>query len=169
MDGYLFGAIGVDGVVSLIPVVGDVACGLMTFWLVGKAGQVRMPWGDRLVMVGMGALDTAMGLFPGVGDIADLFFRSHLWSARRVEAHIAMQLAQIEAAGPLPEQHPRTEHLRDALFRGGKTRQAVWLRLAIVGAACLGLLGYCSYQERLRHERILACEQGGGWFCSWRN
>ena len=172
MDGYLFGVIGADGVVSMIPVVGDIFCGLMTFWLVAKARQVRMSMGERLVMIGLGALDTVIGMVPVVGDVADFFFRSHGWSSKRVEAHIDMQLLQIEAVGPLPNHHPHMEQLRDALFRGGKTRQEIWLRLGIIVAGCVALLSYCSYEAsqeaQRRHERYLMCQKTGGWFCSWR-
>lgn len=172
MDGYLFGVVGIDGVVGLVPVVGDVFGGLMTFWLVAKAGQVRMPMGDRIVMVGLGAVDIAIGLVPVAGDVADFFFRSHGWSARRLQTHIDMQLRQIDAVASLPGDHPRMEHLRDALFRGGKTKQDVWRRVAVIGAVCVSLLGYCSYQANLeaqmRQERIVTCERGGGWFCGLR-
>jgi hypothetical protein len=169
MDGYLFGVVGADAIVSLVPVIGDVFCGLMMFWLLGKAGQVRMPWGERLVIIGLGVLDTVIGMVPVVGDIADFFFRAHGWSAARVNAHIEMQLQQIEAVGPLPTDHPHMHHLRDALFRGGKTKQDVWIRFGIIGAVCAGLLAYCSHQADLRHERILACEARGEWFCSMKN
>jgi hypothetical protein len=169
MDGMVFGYIGADAVVSLVPVVGDIFCGLMILWLVAKAGQVRMSLGERFIIIGLGTIDTAIGMMPVIGDVADAFFRAHGWSAKRVEAHIDMQLAQIEAAGELPEGHPQLTHLRDALFRGGKTQQDVWVRLGLIVAGCLAVLGYCSYQEQLRHERILACEERGGWFCSMRN
>jgi hypothetical protein len=59
--------------------------------------------------------------------------------------------------------------LRDALFRGGKTKQDVWIRFGLIGAVCAGLLAYCSHQADLRHERILACEARGEWFCSMKN
>jgi hypothetical protein len=172
MDGMVGGVVGADAVISLVPVVGDVFSGLMIFWLVAKAGQVKMPLGDRLVIVGLGALDTAIGLAPVVGDVADCFFRAHGWSARRIEAHIDMQLQQIDAVGSLPDDHPHTHQLRDALFRGGQTQKEVWRRLAIIGAACLAILGYCSYQAgqeaQRRHEKIVACQKAGGWFCESR-
>jgi hypothetical protein len=173
MDGMVFGMVGADGIISLIPVVGDIFSGLLIFWLVVKAGQVRMPLGDRLVIVGLGALDTAIGMTPVVGDIADFFFRAHGWSAKRVEAHIDMQLQQIDTVGPLPNDHPHMHQLRDALFRGGKTKQEVWRRIAIIAAACVALLGYCDYRAdqaaQRRHENIVACQNSGGWFCELRN
>ena len=172
MDGYFFGVVGADGFVSLVPVVGDIFGGIMTFWLVVKATQVRMPLPERAIMVGLGVLDTAIGMMPGVGDVADFFFRSHGWSARRVQAHIEMQLRQIDALGALPDDDPRVERLRDTLFRGGKTKQQVWQRWSLLAAACAITLAYCSYEAdraaQRQHERVMACEARGGWFCGWR-
>jgi len=173
MDGYFFNVVGVDAAISLVPVIGDWFSALTKLWLIGKAGQVRVPMGDRLILFGFGLVEFAFGFLPGVGDVVDIFFRSHAWGSARVQTHIVTQLAHIEEAeararnsGLMPED---VTHLRDALFRGGKTQQDVWMRLGIIGAVCIALLGYCAHQESERTQRIQACEAAGGWLCSWRN
>jgi len=175
MERYFFGLIGADPLIGLIPVVGDIIGGLLILWVVNKATQVRMSFGDRVIIVGLGAADTAIGLTPVIGDVADFFFRAHAWSAERVRAHIDIQLAQIQttrrhliATGPVANDHPHLTGLRDALFRGGRTRQDVWIRMAFIGAMFALLLSYCSYQSSLRNDRISACRASGGWFCEWR-
>ena len=172
MDSYLFGFVGADSVVSVVPIVGDVLSGLTTCWLFSKASEVHISYGDRVIILGLGALDVVIGSFIGVGDVADIFFRAHAWNAERIHHHIASQLTQIEIAEsqlvkstPVAMHRQNLDHLRDSLFRGGKTKKAVWIRLGIIGAACLVLLGYCSYQETLRSQRVQACEARGGWFC----
>jgi hypothetical protein len=173
MDHSFFG-IGIDGPVGLLPVIGDLISGFTTVYLLSKASQVRMPFGERLVVLGVCAADIAIGLFAGAGDVADFFFRARTWSAQRVLTHVETQLAQIEQAEhrlqaprPVGDETVVMSKLRDALFRGGKTQQSVWMRFGVVAAICVTLLGYCSHQEQLRHERVMACEARGEWFCGW--
>jgi hypothetical protein len=174
MDGLVFG-VGADGVISAIPYVGDVVSGLTTAWLLSKASQVKMRIGDRLVILGFGALDVGIGIGVGIGDIADLFFRAHAWNADRIQRHIDTQLNQIAAVeaqlaqpATATDHHTRLTQLRDSLFRGGRTQKQVWARMVIIAAACAGLLAYWAHQQQLRHERIQACQARDGWFCEWR-
>jgi hypothetical protein len=175
MDGLVFG-VGADGVISGIPIVGDVLSGLTTGWLLSKASQVKMTIGDRLVIFGFGALDVGVGsIVLGIGNIADLFFRAHAWNADRIQRHIDTQLDQITAVeaqlaqpGTAADHHTRLTQLRDGLFRGGKTQKQVWARMLTTAAACAVLLAYCAHQQQLRHERIQACQARDGWFCEWR-
>jgi hypothetical protein len=176
LDSFLFGYVGADGIVSLIPVVGDVVSGLTTFWLLSKASEVKLPFGDRVLIFGLGVADVCVGLFVGFGDVGDLFFRAHAWNAERIRHHIAGQLTQIEIVErqliksvPAATHRQTLDQLRDSLFRGGRTKQEVWVRIGLIAAACLALLTYCGYQESLRHERLLACQQRGDWFCSFRS
>ncbi|MGE4045300.1 MAG: DUF4112 domain-containing protein [Acetobacteraceae bacterium] len=135
-----------------------------------------MPVSEQMAILGLAVADTAVGFIPGVGDVADFFFRAHLWSANRVNRHIDNHLALIESARmkaallplPLPNDHPEFTALRDVLFRGGKTQQQVWLRLLMVAGLFVSLLAYCSFSDYLRHQQIAACEARGGWFCSSR-
>jgi hypothetical protein len=159
MDGLVFG-VGADGVISGIPIVGDVLSGLTTGWLLSKASQVKMRVGDRLVIFGFGALDVIVGVGGGIagggilfGDVADLFFRAHAWNADRIQRHIDTQLDQIAAveaqlAEPAhaADRHARWTQLRDGLFRGGKTRMQVWARLVTIAAAFATLVAYCARQ-----------------------
>jgi hypothetical protein len=170
MDGLLFGYVGADAVISLVPVAGDLLSGLTTFWLLAKAREVKMPLSDRFVILGLGVADVLVGMVPFVGDAADLFFRAHEWNSRRVQAHIVEHLQQIEfARGAAGHGAAALGPLRDQLFRGGRTKAQVWTQLGVSLALCAGLLAYCSHEADLRHERIVACERAGGWLCSWRN
>jgi hypothetical protein len=174
MDGLVFG-VGADGVIGVIPIVGEVLSGLTTGWLLSKASQVKMSMGDRLVIFGFGALDVGIGVAVGTGDIADFFFRAHAWNADRIQRHIDTQLDQIAAVqaqlaqpATAADHHTSLTQLRDGLFRGGKTRLRVWVRMLTIAVACAGLLAYCADQQQLRHERIQACQARDGWFCELR-
>ncbi len=168
MDGLVFG-VGADGVIGVIPYVGDVLSGLTTGWLLSKASQVKMGIADRLVIFGFGALDMGIGigLGPVIGDTADLFFRAHAWNADRIQRHIDTQLDQVAAveaqlarSATAADHHTRLTQLRDSLFRGGKTQMQVWARMVTIAAVCAALLAYWAHQQELRHERIQACRPG---------
>ena len=63
--------VGLDPIVGLLPVVGDMASGLIGLWIVAQAWRVGLP---RLVVARMVAnvlVDVAVGSVPIVGDMLD--------------------------------------------------------------------------------------------------
>lgn len=177
MDGLVFGYVGVDAVIGLVPVASGILTGVTTFWLVSKAGEVKMAMGDRVLMSGIGMIDGIFGFAPpGVGVVPDFFFRAHAWNSARIQRHVENQLAQIDAIEldlqrPMPEEHhaKSLQQLEDSLFRGGRTKQEGWIRMGIIAVACLSLLGYCTYQEQQRQAQVAACKAKESipwsWFC----
>jgi hypothetical protein len=69
--------IGLDGLVGLIPVLGDLITTSMGAWLVWEARNLGMSKFHLVRMGGNVALDTLIGLIPFVGDAADFLFRSN--------------------------------------------------------------------------------------------
>lgn len=176
MDKCFFGLVGLDPVISAVPLVGDAVAALLCLWLLVQAQRVSMPTADKMAIFGLAVVDATIGFIPVAGDIADIFFRGHLWSAQRVTRHIDAHLALIEdarrrvLASPeaLPDDHELFTQLRDVFFRGGKSQHQVFVRL-IVGVVCLlAILAYCSFQDYQRRQQVSACEARGGWFCSSR-
>jgi uncharacterized protein DUF4112 len=69
---------GLDGIIGLLPVAGDVIAGLVSTYLVWEARQLGAPrWliGRMLANV---FLDTAIGSVPVVGDAFDVLFRANM-------------------------------------------------------------------------------------------
>lgn len=176
-DAYLFGLIGLDAVLAFIPIVGGLFSTGGGILLLTQSIKARASLGTKLSVVGIIIIDVVVGLVPVLGDAIDAVLRSHAWAADRILAEVDTKLAYIEEArAVLPRQSTlmagetdAIRRLRDAVFRGGKTEAAVYIRLGIAAAVCVGLLGSCMHQQQLRQERILACEAQGGWFCSWRD
>lgn len=80
---------GLDGVVGLIPVVGDAVTGLMGLYALKIASDYKLPWhvhGRILWNVGV---DTVIGAIPLVGDLFDFAFHAHAKNRRILERHIA--------------------------------------------------------------------------------
>ena len=69
--------VGLDSVVGLIPVVGDVVTASMGAWLIWEARNLGMSKFQLLRMAGNIGFDTALGAIPFAGDLFDFVFRSN--------------------------------------------------------------------------------------------
>ena len=81
-------SVGLDAVLGLIPVVGDLIAGAMGAWLVWEARNLGMSKFQLLRMAGNVGFDTAMGAIPVVGDLFDLAFRSNRRNLRMIKKHL---------------------------------------------------------------------------------
>ena len=80
--------IGVDSIVGLIPVVGDVVTALMVAYIVWEARNLGM---SKLQLTRMAAnvgFDTALGAIPFAGDVFDFFWRSNSKNLRIIRKHL---------------------------------------------------------------------------------
>ena len=69
--------IGLDAIVGLIPVVGDIITTAMGAWIVWEARNLGMSKFHIARMVGNVGVDTVIGAIPLVGDLFDFAFRSN--------------------------------------------------------------------------------------------
>jgi hypothetical protein len=69
--------IGLDAIVGLIPVVGDLVTTAMGAWLVWEARNLGMSKFHLARMAGNIGIDTVIGAIPLVGDLFDFAFRSN--------------------------------------------------------------------------------------------
>ena len=68
---------GLDGVIGLIPVAGDIVSALISFYLISRAAELGLsPW-VKTRMVWNVALDTVVGAVPILGDMFDVSFKSN--------------------------------------------------------------------------------------------
>ena len=73
---------GIDGLIGLIPVVGDLITTAISLWLVREARALGAPWHLTMRMLGNVALDGAVGIVPLVGDAFDVMFRANVRNMR---------------------------------------------------------------------------------------
>jgi hypothetical protein len=76
--------IGLDVVLDLIPVVGDVIAAAMGAWIVWEARNLGMSKWHLVRMSGNVGFDFLLGAIPWVGAIPDFFFRSNTRNMRIV-------------------------------------------------------------------------------------
>lgn len=80
--------IGVDALIGLIPVVGDLASQVVSSYLIWEARQLGA---SRLViarMIANSAIDTLLGAVPVAGDAFDVMFRANLKNIALLRAHL---------------------------------------------------------------------------------
>ena len=73
---------GIDGIIGLIPVVGDVIVTALSLWLVREARALGAPWHVTARMLGNVAIQGVIGVVPVAGDALDVLFRANMRNAR---------------------------------------------------------------------------------------
>jgi hypothetical protein len=80
--------VGLDSIVGLIPVVGDVITASMGAWLVWEGRNLGMSKFQLMRMIGNVGMDTAIGAIPLVGDLFDFAFRSNTRNLRIIKRYL---------------------------------------------------------------------------------
>jgi hypothetical protein len=73
---------GIDGLIGLIPVIGDIITTAISLWLVREARALGAPWHVTARMLGNVALDGVVGMVPLAGDAFDVMFRANVRNVR---------------------------------------------------------------------------------------
>lgn len=80
--------VGLDAIVGLVPVLGDVVTAVMGAYVVWEARNLGMPKWKLWRMGANVAFDAAIGAVPVVGDAADLLFRSNTRNLKIIRKHL---------------------------------------------------------------------------------
>jgi hypothetical protein len=73
---------GVDGIIGLIPVVGDIIATALSLWLVREARALGAPWHVIARMLANVAIQGVVGTVPVAGDAFDVLFRANIRNVR---------------------------------------------------------------------------------------
>ncbi len=73
---------GIDGLIGLIPIVGDIITTAISLWLVREARALGAPWYLTARMLGNVAVDGVVGMVPFAGDAFDVMFRANMRNVR---------------------------------------------------------------------------------------
>ncbi len=80
--------VGIDAIVGLVPVAGDLITAAMGLYLVWEAKNLGLPKWKLWRMIGNVAIDSAVGAVPIAGDAFDFLFRSNRRNLRIVRGHL---------------------------------------------------------------------------------
>lgn len=83
--------IGLDGLLGLIPGVGDAAGALLSAYILYEAIRLGAPKTVLLRMVANIGIDTVVGAIPVVGDIFDIVWKANKKNAALLQAYLASQ------------------------------------------------------------------------------
>lgn len=83
----ILGRVGLDGLVGLVPVVGDTATALTAAWIVVEARRLGMPRRKVALMAMTVGVDWLLGLTPLVGDLLDIRYKANRRNIRRIFRH----------------------------------------------------------------------------------
>ncbi len=82
---------GIDGIIGLIPVVGDIIVTAISLWLVREARALGAPWHVTARMLGNVAIQGLAGTVPFAGDAFDVLFRANVRNVRILRRWIDRQ------------------------------------------------------------------------------
>ena len=80
--------VGLDSLVGLIPVVGDLATAAMGAWIVWEARNLGMSKWQLTRMAGNIGVDTLIGAIPFAGDLFDFLYKSNTKNLRIIRKHM---------------------------------------------------------------------------------
>jgi hypothetical protein len=82
---------GIDGIIGLIPVVGDLIASALSLWLVREARALGAPWHITARMLSNVAIQGVVGTIPLAGDAFDVLFRANMRNARLLRRWLERQ------------------------------------------------------------------------------
>jgi len=82
---------GIDGLIGLVPVIGDILTTAISLWLVREARALGAPWHITARMLGNVAVDGIVGLVPVAGDAFDVMFRANIRNMRMLRRWLDRQ------------------------------------------------------------------------------
>lgn len=80
--------IGLDVILDVVPVVGDLIAAAMGAWIVWEARNLGMSRWQQARMLGNVGFDALLGAIPFVGAIPDFFFRSNSRNLKIIRRHL---------------------------------------------------------------------------------
>jgi hypothetical protein len=96
--------IGFDGLIGLVPVVGDIVSQAISSYLIWEARRLGVSRLTLWRMIGNSVIDTAVGFIPLAGDAFDVAFRANARNVAILRAHLEKRgSAGAEGAGPVIE------------------------------------------------------------------
>ncbi|MET0250411.1 MAG: DUF4112 domain-containing protein [Sphingobium sp.] len=80
--------VGLDGLVGLVPIVGDVVTAALGAWIVWEARNLGMSKWQLTRMAANVGVDTLVGAIPFAGDLFDFLYKSNTKNLRIIRRHL---------------------------------------------------------------------------------
>lgn len=80
--------VGLDGILGLVPIVGDIATAAMGAWIVWEARNLGLSKWQLTRMAANVGVDTILGAVPFAGDVFDFLYKSNTKNLRIIRRHL---------------------------------------------------------------------------------
>jgi hypothetical protein len=100
--------IGLDAVLGVVPVVGDLLSAGIGLFLIAEARELGASRWLQAKMLGNLLTDVAIGAVPLVGDVADVYFKAHLRNLKLLQKELGEPFVDAPAADGAPRQRDRS-------------------------------------------------------------
>ncbi|MEQ1696739.1 MAG: DUF4112 domain-containing protein [Hyphomicrobiaceae bacterium] len=96
---------GLDAIIGLIPVVGDVISQAVSSYIIWEARKLGVSRLTIARMIGNSMIDTVVGAIPFAGDAFDVVFRANTKNLALLRSHLAKHghVMRTSASGPIIE------------------------------------------------------------------
>jgi len=94
---------GADSIIGLVPGVGDLAGAAIGLYIVNEARRLGVPNDKLLRMLANLGFDAAAGSVPLIGDLFDLYFKSHRRNLDLVLQHFGLNHFDLDRHHPTRE------------------------------------------------------------------
>jgi len=98
--------VGLDGIIGLIPGVGDAVTSTLTAYIIYEAWRLGVPPATLARMLANLGIDTVVGIVPVVGDLLDIGFKANRRNLRLLHRHLSergvIEGKLAEAPAPAP-------------------------------------------------------------------
>jgi Domain of unknown function (DUF4112) len=91
--------IGLDGLLGLIPGVGDAMAGTLGSYILYEGWRAGLPKSQLISMAIRLGFDTGIGMIPVAGDLWDFFYAANSKNLKTVKAHLEAQGVMLPVAG----------------------------------------------------------------------
>ena len=81
--------VGLDGLIGLVPVAGDLITGGIALWIVREAARMGVPRRTLARMLWNVGVDISAGFVPAVGDVFDVAWKANRKNLKLLEKYLA--------------------------------------------------------------------------------
>lgn len=100
--------VGMDAIIGMVPVVGDIIGGLLSLYFIGQAIRLKTPISTIFRMLINIAIEVLVGLVPVFGDLFDVSWRANLKNYHLIDKHLTEKLDALGYQEQPPmEQEPQ--------------------------------------------------------------
>ena len=92
-------SIGLDNIIGLVPVVGDIASVAPSVWMIHRANKIGATPGALAYMIFNTTLDLVIGSIPIVDDIFDVVYNANLRNYAALEVNLNRRAARAREVG----------------------------------------------------------------------